>query len=108
MPIKELTANNFDQVLESNKLLVIDFCADWCQPCKAFEKIMLSVENDYPEVMFGRVNVEREKALAEEFEVRSVPFVMMIKKRTARYAESGVLSIQGLREMLDQAAVIKI
>ncbi|MCX7120461.1 MAG: thioredoxin family protein [Gammaproteobacteria bacterium] len=106
MSIQELTGNNFDQILELNKILVIDFCADWCKPCKAFEKVMLHVEHDYRDVMFGRVNVEREKALAEEFAVRSVPFVMIIKNRTVLYAESGVLSIQGLCEMLDQALLL--
>lgn len=67
---------------------------------------MLSIEKDYADVVFARVDVEKERALAEEFAVRSVPFVMIIKNRTALYAESGVLSTQGLREMLDQATLI--
>ena len=103
MPIQELTSQNFDATLEKNDLLVIDFCADWCKPCKAFEKIMLDVEADFPGVTFGRVNVEKQKELAEEFAVRSVPFVMIIRKRTALYAESGVLSAKDLREMLTKA-----
>ncbi len=106
MPIQELTANNFDHMIAQNHLLVIDFCAAWCQPCKAFEKIMLSIENDYPDVVFARANVETEKALAEEFSVRTVPFVMIIKDRTALYAESGVLSQKDLRDMLDKAKVL--
>src|SRR3990167_3394992 len=106
MSIQELTSSNFDSMMDQHDLLVIDFCADWCQPCKAFEKIMLSIEHDYPDVIFARANVEKEKALAEEFAVRTVPFVMIIKNRTALYAESGVLSQKDLRDMLDKAKMI--
>ncbi len=93
-------------MVDQHNLLVIDFCADWCQPCKAFEKIMLNVQHDYPDVVFARANVEKEKALAEEFAVRTVPFVMIIKNRTALYAESGVLSQKDLKDMLDKAKIL--
>ena len=103
MPIKELTSNNFDQTLETHNLLVIDFWAEWCGPCKAFGKIMSTVSNEYPDVTFASVNIENEKSLAEEFAVRSVPFVMIVRNRTVVYAESGLLSAASLRELLDQA-----
>lgn len=106
MSIQELTANNFDAMLDNNYFLVIDFCADWCQPCKTFEKIMLSVEHEYPDVVFARANVEKEKSLAEEFEVRTVPFIMIIKNRTAFYAGTGVVSQQDLRDMLNKAKTL--
>jgi len=102
--IQELTEANFDAMLDKHALAVIDFCADWCQPCKSFEKIMLEVQTDFPAALFGRVNVEAQQALAEEFSVRSVPFVMIIHKRTALYADSGVLSASDLRDMLQKAA----
>lgn len=103
MAIFDLTEKNFDETLDARSLVVIDFCADWCKPCKAFEKIMLDVEKDHDDVLFARVNVEKEKSLAEEFAVRSVPFVMIIHNRTALYAESGVLSATDLRDMLSKA-----
>ncbi|MDP1574950.1 MAG: thioredoxin family protein [Coxiellaceae bacterium] len=106
MPIHELTSDNFDLQLQQHDLLVIDFCADWCKPCKAFEKIMLEVEPNFPGVLFGRVNVEKQKMLAEEFAVRSVPYVMIIRKQTALYADSGVLSAKDLRDMLTQAQLL--
>ena len=108
MSIQELTAHNFDDMVDHHSLIVIDFCADWCQPCKAFEKIMLNIASDYPDVAFARVNVEKEKAFAEEFAVRTVPFVMIIKNRTALYADSGVLSQTDLRAMLDKAKKLNV
>ena len=106
MSIQELTSQNFDQTLEANDLLVVDFWADWCGPCKVFGKIMAQVATDYPDVFFASVNVENEKALSEEFDVRSVPFIMIFRKRVLVYAESGALSASGLRELLDQAKAL--
>ncbi|HLB56337.1 MAG TPA: thioredoxin family protein [Coxiellaceae bacterium] len=107
MSVQELTAANFDVMVESNELLVIDFWAEWCGPCKAFSKIMTDVAKEYQDVVFASVNIENEKALAEEFAVRSIPFVMIIKKRAVVYADSGLLSAVSLRELLDQAKALK-
>lgn len=108
MPVQELNATNFDTTVESNELLVIDFWAEWCGPCKAFAKIMAEVAKEYKEVVFASVNIENEKALAEEFAVRSIPFVMIIKKRAVVYADSGLLSAVSLRELLDQARNVDV
>lgn len=106
MSIHTLTAESFDHALATHELLVVDFWAEWCGPCKAFEKIMSSVAKEYSDVFFASVNVEQEKSLAEEFEVRSIPFVMIFKKRVLVYAESGALPATALRELLDQARAL--
>lgn len=107
MSIKSLTTNSFDQVIESHPLVLIDFWAEWCGPCKVFGNTLMEIAKDYPDVYFASVNIEEEKALAEEFAIRSIPFVMIIKNRTIVYAESGSLSAQVLRELLDQAKGIQ-
>lgn len=108
MPIQDLTEKNFDEMIDQHELLVIDFCADWCQPCKSFEKIMLNIETDFPDVLFGRVNVEKEKKLADDFQVRSVPYVMIIRNRNALYAGEGVLTKKDLSEMLKKAQSLPV
>ena len=107
MSVTALTSDTFDQANESHPLMLIDFWAQWCGPCKAFGKILLEITQDYPDIYFASVNVEEEKTLAEEFAVRSIPFVMIIKNRTVIYAESGALPGQALRELLDQAKAVK-
>lgn len=106
MSIQELTHQNFDLILESHALLVIDFWAEWCGPCKTFSKVMSVVAKEYPDVVFASVDIEKEKELSEEFAVRSVPFVMIIKDRTVIYADSGALSAATLRELLTQAKAL--
>lgn len=108
MSIQELTSQNFDQTLEAHDLLVVDFWASFCGPCRMFEKIMSQVAKEYPDVFFASVNIENEKALREEFDVRSVPFVMIFRNRVLVYAESGALSASALRELLDQAKALDL
>lgn len=106
MSVVALCTQDFDQTLASQDLLVIDFWAQWCGPCKTFHEVMSQVALEYPDVFFATVDIEKEKALAEEFVVRSVPFVMIIRNRVIVYAEAGLLSASALRELLDQAKAL--
>lgn len=106
--IIELTTANFDEVLEQHPFLLIDFWAEWCAPCKAFAEIVKSVAPDYPEVTFGSLNIDEEQALSDEFEVRSIPRVMILRDRTVVYDDAGVLSVESLRELLDSAKTVDI
>ncbi len=101
--IKVLTEDNFDDVIADNDIIVIDFWAKWCQPCVSFSKVMSSVAKTYPEVVFASVNIEEQKALAEEFEIRSIPFVMILKNQVIIYAEAGALTANVLQDLVDQA-----
>ncbi|WP_040933226.1 thioredoxin family protein [Coxiella burnetii] len=103
MAIMELTQSNFDNVVSQHDLIIIDFWASWCAPCLTFTKIIEEVEKDYPEVVFGSVNIEKEKRLAEEFNVKSIPAVMILRDRVVVFAESGALPREGLRELIEKA-----
>jgi len=103
MSIKELTSANFDEIVASHPLVLIDFWATWCGPCKSFSAVLNEVVQEYPDWLFASIDVEKEKTLAEEFAVRSVPFVMIIRNQVVVYAESGALTQNSLCELLNQA-----
>lgn len=100
--IIELTHANFDDILAKHELILIDFWAEWCAPCKDFAKIIEKVAPNYPDFMFGSIDIETEKELTEEFNIRSVPAVMILRDNVCVYAESGSLSAENLRELLEK------
>lgn len=103
-----LTKENFDAVVKNNPIVVIDFWADWCEPCKGFSEIFSEVAKLHDDKIFGEINVDDQKELAEEFAIINIPFVMVIKNRTIVYAESGALTETALSDLVDQAGVLDI
>ncbi len=82
MAVKDLTANEFnDAVAVTEKLLVIDFWASWCGPCKMLSPVIDALSEEMTDVTFYKVNVDDERALASRFGVSSIPTVVMIKDK---------------------------
>lgn len=74
-----ITKENFKECIEKYDTLIIDFYADWCNPCTALSSIIERVAKNYPNVTFAKVNIDEEEELAMGFEVKSIPFVVKIK-----------------------------
>lgn len=72
----KVTKDNFEQILKDNKIVVVDFWADWCNPCMALGPILERVSKKYPDILFGKVNIDEEPGLATIFEVSSIPYVV--------------------------------
>ncbi len=103
MSIITLTQTNFDEVVEQNNLLVIDFWAQWCAPCLSFGSVIEAADQKHLDVTFAKVDIETEVELAEEFNVRSVPWVMILREQVAVYDDSGALTATALDELIEQA-----
>ena len=84
--ILNITKENFNEIINSNKKVILDFYADWCNPCKALGPIMEEVSKNYPDIVFGKVNVDDDPGLATMFGVESIPFVVKIEN--GKYADS--------------------
>lgn len=106
MNIIEVTTENFDEVLNQHKLLLLDFWAQWCVPCKAFTKVVEQIAPEFPEFTFGSIDIDKEKTLAEEFEIRSVPSIMILRDEVVVYANSGALTATALKDLLNQAKAL--
>jgi thioredoxin 1 len=106
MAIIDLVTSEFDAFVEENEFAVIEFGAQWCSPCQSFQKVLAALQADYGEFAFASVDIDQEVELAEEFGVRSVPFIMIMRKRTVVYADSGALSRSAMAELLEQARAL--
>jgi len=99
----ELTKDNFESTIMNNDIVFVDFWASWCQPCKSFAPTYEEASEEYPDVVFGKVNTEDEQELAAHFGIRSIPTLMLFREQVIIFQESGVLPKEGLESVLQQA-----
>jgi thioredoxin 1 len=79
IPVIELTSQNFNQEIKNNNLLLVDFWAEWCGPCKSMHPIFTRMAKKYKQVRFARVNVDDAQDIAMKYEVQSIPTFIMFK-----------------------------
>ena len=103
MATTELTKENFEDVITNNDMVFVDFWASWCQPCKTFAPVYEEVSEEYPDIVFGKVDTEQEQDLAGHFGIRSIPTLMLFREQVIIFQESGVLPREGLESIIQQA-----
>jgi thioredoxin 1 len=102
MATTEITKDNFRTTYESNDIVVVDFWASWCGPCMNFLPIYEKVSEDYPDVVFGKVDTELEQELAAHFSIRSIPTLMVIRGGYEVFFNPGSLAEEDLRTLIDK------
>lgn len=101
-----LTKDNFDQTVSDNPMVVVDFWAPWCAPCRFFSPVFEETAGKNPEVVFGKVNTEEEPDLAGSFGIRSIPTLMILREKVILYSEAGALPQPQLQALVDQARAL--
>jgi len=99
----DLTKDNFESTIMESDMVFVDFWASWCQPCKTFAPVYEEVSEDYPDIVFGKVDTENEQELAGHFGIRSIPTLMLFREQIIIFQESGVLPREGLESIIQQA-----
>jgi len=102
MDILNLTKENFDKTIEENAIVVIDYWAEWCGPCKAFSPIFASIAEQYSDVLFAKVNTEAQSELAQDFNIRSIPTIMVLRESIVVFSQSGSMPASALNDLIDQ------
>ncbi len=102
MATVEITKDNFDEVVGSNDVVVIDFWADWCAPCKTFAPVFEAASEKYPDVVFGKVDTEQQMELAGHFDIRSIPTLMVVREKVILYSRPGAVPAQSLETLIDK------
>jgi thioredoxin 1 len=100
VPTVELTRENFESVVTGNPMVIVDFWASWCAPCRAFAPSFEAASERHADVVFGKVNTEDQPELAAAFNIRSIPTLMFFREKVVLYADAGALPPATLEEVL--------
>lgn len=99
----ELTQDTFESTITNNEVVLIDFWAQWCGPCRNFAPIYEETSEKYPNVVFAKVNTEVEQALAGHFQIRSIPTLMIFREQIIIFSQAGSLPAPALEEVIEKA-----
>jgi len=98
-----LSSANFQKTIDSEAIVFVDFWATWCAPCMQFSKVYERVAEQFSSILFTTVDIEHAAELAEMFDIRSIPHIMVFKQGIAIYSDSGGLPESSLKELAEQA-----
>jgi thioredoxin 1 len=96
----DITKETIEDTITNNDIVIIDFWAPWCGPCKSFAPTYESVSEKYDDVVFGKVNTEDQQELGANFQIRSIPTLMVFREKVAIFSQAGALPESALEEVI--------
>ena len=106
MATVDVTKENFEEIVTKNSIVILDFWAAWCGPCKAFAPAFEAASEKYPDVVFGKINTEEQQELAGHFQIRSIPNVMLFRDQIVLFSQPGTMPPAGIDSVIEQAKAL--
>ena len=99
----ELTKENFNETINNNDVVVVDFWAPWCGPCRMFAPTFEAVSEQYPNVVFAKLNTEDQQELAASFNIRSIPTLTVFREKVIIFSQAGMLPKAGFEQVVQKS-----
>ena len=101
MPTREITPANLEDNIAAGGIVLLDFWAAWCGPCRAFGPVFEAASDEHPEMVFGKVDTEAQRELAAAFRIMSIPTLVVFRDGIPVYAQPGALNAEALDSLIE-------